>query len=346
MSGMSIEKDLKNLNLSDDDSVPANCTLDDLEPLEILGTGTFGVVKMCRCRLNERHYALKIMSKDKIRRLRQVRHIRNERDLLLGINHPRIVNLYRTFQDEEYLYMMMEYLPGGELFFHLRKRVNFPVETVRYYSAQIVLAFEYLHSHNFTYRDLKPENLLLDFHGQLKLTDFGFAKELTGDMMTYTLCGTPEYLAPEIILNTGHSFGVDWWAVGILIYEMLAGHPPFYDDNPFRIYEKIVHQNILFPQSFDPNAKDLVLQLLQRDTTRRLGNIVGGAQTIKRHPFFAGVDWDAMLKATTPAPIVPELRNKSDPSIYLTARSEEEDDLEQHEEDLPYDDDPNAFEGF
>lgn len=342
----SLERRMGELLVTESPEDLTNISLNGLEIMETLGTGTFATVKLVKSKASGRHYALKIMPKDKIRKLRQVNHIRSERNMLLAVDHPRIVKLYRTFQDQDNLYMLMEFCPGGELFFHLRRRRQFSVEIVKFYAAQIVLAFDYLHQKNFVYRDLKPENLLFDYYGNLKVADFGFVKELTGDKMTFTLCGTPEYIAPEIILNTGHSFDVDWWALGILIYEMLLGQPPFYDENQFRIYEKIVHGNIYFPRSFDPLARDLVEGLLQRDRTKRFGTILGGAQTIKNHPFFEGVNWDAMLRGTTNPPIRPRLSSPADPSIYLNARYEEDDLDQQPEEELAYDNDPHAFDEF
>lgn len=209
--------------------------------------------------------------------------------------------------------MLLEYVIGGELFSHLRKAGQFTNDMTRFYAAEIVLAIEYLHSKDIIYRDLKPENLLLDSAGHVKITDFGFAKHVVdryGNILsfvlsgsyhvlekpsqfrfkypfpkclsyfngqpknrTWTLCGTPEYLAPEIIQSKGHGKAVDWWALGILIFEMLAGYPPFFDDNPFGIYEKILAGRIYFPPHIDPTAKDLIKKLLTADRTKRLGNL-------------------------------------------------------------------------
>jgi len=224
---------------------------------ETLGTGTFGRVRMVTYNYKKpMYYALKMLKKSEIIRLKQVEHIKSEKSILSQINHPFIVVLYASFQDENSLFMLMEYIIGGELFSQLRKVGRFSNDTSRFYAAEIVLALEYLHSKNIVYRDLKPENLLIDKDGHMKITDFGFAKVV--EDRTWTLCGTPEYLAPEIIQSKGHGKAVDWWALGILIYEMLAGYPPFYDENPFGIYQKILAGKIEFPRHFDPNAKDLV----------------------------------------------------------------------------------------
>jgi protein kinase A len=169
------------------------------------------------------HFAMKVLKKTDVVRLRQVEHVNAERFILARIRHPFIVDLYATFQDNLNIYMLLSYVPGGELFSHLRRAGRFSADVTRFYLAIIVLALRYLHSYNIIYRDLKPENLLLDHRGYLRITDFGFAKVV--DDRTWTLCGTPEYLAPEIIQSDGHGKAVDWWACGILCYEMLVGYP-------------------------------------------------------------------------------------------------------------------------
>lgn len=223
-------------------------------------------------------------------------------------------NRYTTFHDEANLYMVMEYIIGGEIFTHLRREGRFSNDVTRFYSAEIVLALEHLHSKNIVYRDLKPENILLDSQGHVKITDFGFAKRV--EDRTWTLCGTPEYLAPEIIQSKGHGKAVDWWALGILIFEMLAGYPPFFDDHPFHIYEKILEGRIVFPTHFTPAARDLVRKLLTADRTRRLGNLRGGAEDVKNHPWFAGVDWGKVYRREIVAPIVPEVAGPGDSSNF------------------------------
>lgn len=192
--------------------------------------------------------------------------------------------------------MLQEYVIGGELFRHLRKSGRFSSETAKFYSAEIVLALEYLHSKDIIYRDLKPENILIDHRGYIKITDFGFAKKVVD--RTWTLCGTPEYLAPEIIQSKGHSKSVDWWSLGILIFEMMAGYPPFYDDNHFGIYEHILGGKVQYPSYFESAAKDLLKKLLVIDRTKRLGNLKGGAEDIKKHKWFKNTDWHGLLNKT------------------------------------------------
>ncbi|KAF9993362.1 hypothetical protein BGZ65_011122 [Modicella reniformis] len=246
---------------------------------------------------------MKVLKKTEVVRLKQVEHINSEKQILSQVHFPFIVNLFTTFQDDRNLYMLLEYVIGGELFSHLRKAGRFTNDMTRFYAAEIVLAIEYLHSRDIIYRDLKPENLLLDSTGHVKITDFGFAKRV--EDRTWTLCGTPEYLAPEIIQSKGHGKAVDWWALGILIFEMLAGYPPFFDDNPFGIYEKILAGRIYFPSHIDPTAKDLIKKLLTADRTKRLGDLKDGSDDIKNHKWFRGVDWQGLRDRTVVAPIVP-----------------------------------------
>lgn len=190
-------------------------------------------------------YALKILRKTEVVRLKQIDHVRHERAVLADVvGHPFITNLLASFSDADSLYMLLDYVPGGELFSYLRKFRRFAEPAARFYAAEIVLVLEYLHEQQggVAYRDLKPENLLLDQDGHIKLVDFGFAKRLgykdSRPVETYTLCGTPEYLAPEVIHNKGHTTAVDWWALGILIYEFLTGYPPFWHQNPIEIYKQ------------------------------------------------------------------------------------------------------------
>ena len=231
---------------------------------------------------------------------------------------------FSTYKDKINLYMLMEFVPGGEIFSHLRRAGRFSNEAGKFYAASIVLAIQSLHAKDIVYRDLKPENLLLDGKGFLKITDFGFAKIITD--RTWTLCGTPEYLAPEIIQSKGHGKGVDWWALGVLIYEMLAGYPPFYDENPFGIYQKILSGRIEFPRHFDFHAKDIVRKLLAADRTKRLGNLKNGAEDIKKHKWFKGFDWNALINLAMTPPIVPELRGEGDTGNFDQYPESDEED--------------------
>ncbi|KAM8895478.1 cAMP-dependent protein kinase catalytic subunit PRKX [Lycaon pictus] len=277
-------------------------------------TGTFGRVQLVKDKAAKHFFALKVMSIPDVIRLKQEQHVHNEKSVLKEVSHPFLVKLFWTCHDERFLYMLMEFVPGGELFSYLRNRGRFSSSTGLFYSAEIICAIEYLHSKEIVYRDLKPENILLDREGHIKLTDFGFAKKLVDK--TWTLCGTPEYLAPEVIQSKGHGRAVDWWALGILIFEMHSGFPPFFDDNPFGIYQKILAGKIDFPRHLDFSVKDLIRKLLVVDRTRRLGNMKNGADDVKRHRWFRTVDWEAVPQRKLKPPIVPKLCGEGDTSNF------------------------------
>ena len=234
--------------------------LDEYDIKQTVGTGSFGRVKLIRHKTSGRYLALKILTKAEIVKLKQVDHILSEVTILNSLDHPLLIKMIGMAQNERYLYIVMEYVSGGELFTYLRTVQNLKNDDAKFYAAQITLMFEHLHSMDTVYRDLKPENLLIDTSGYLKLTDFGFAKKLEG--RTYTLCGTPEYLAPEILLQKGHGKPVDWWCLGIIIYEMLVGIDPFSDDEPMAVYQNILRGKIKFPSNFPKDAKSLVKHLL------------------------------------------------------------------------------------
>jgi len=287
--------------------------------VKTVGTGTFARVCLCRHKTTSQFLALKIISLQDIIRLKQVEHVKNEKNILKEIQHPFLISLTDSWKDSSFLYLLFPYICGGELFSYLRNAGRFSPSTSLFYSAEIVSALEYLHSLSIAYRDLKPENLLLDRQGHVVITDFGFAKVISD--RTWTLCGTPEYLAPEIIqskvpatklTNQGHNKAVDWWAFGILLYEMLAGYPPFFDDNPFCIYEKILGGKLEYPQHMEAAPRDLVKRLLVQDRTKRLGNMKAGAEDIKKHRWFKQIDWDEVYQKQLKPPIVPVMEFEGD----------------------------------
>jgi len=292
--------------------------IDDFEVSTTLGTGTFGRVRQVKLKSDPTHtvYALKMLKKTEILRLNQVDHIKSERAILEEISHPFLVNLKSSFQDSKYIYMLFEYISGGELFSRLRKDGRFSNDVALFYACEILLAIQYLHKKDIVYRDLKPENLLIDKNGHIKITDFGFAKRIENDR-TYTLCGTPEYLAPEIIKGSrvGYGKSVDWWAIGILVFEMLSGYPPFYDNEPVGIYKKIIAGIIEFPRFFDVKAKDLIRKLLNPEISLRLG-VNDDGESAKKHRWFRGVDFDEVYKKEIPSPWIPVLKNEEDCSWF------------------------------
>lgn len=280
-----------------------------------LGTGSFGRVVLVRHRPSGQFFALKKLRKTEVIRLKQVEHTNNERQLLLRArDHPFLVQMVGTHQDAGYLYVLMEYVGGGELFSLLRKVKTLPGFVAQFYAAQVLLAFEHLHAQNIIYRDLKPENILINRDGNIRIVDFGFAKVVPDQ--TWTLCGTPDYLAPEIILSKGYGRAVDYYALGVLIYEMLAGFPPFYNDNHMKLYDNIVNCSARFPASFDPVARDLVERLLEKNPAKRLGVLVGGIADIKRHIWFKDVKWDQLLSCSIRPPYRPKLASEGDCSNF------------------------------
>jgi len=219
-------------------------------------------------------------------------------------------------KDDRFVYIVMECIGGGELFTHLRRARKFSDEQSKFYSSQIASAFAHIHSKNIIHRDLKPENILMVANGYAKLTDFGFAKIIEPGARTYTLCGTPEYIAPEVLLNKGHGKPVDWWTLGILTYEMIVGQPPFCDEEPMGIYQKILAGKVYFPKYFDTNAKGLVKKLLTADLSKRYGNLKDGSNDILKHKWFDAINFAQLEAQSIPAPYKPQMKNDQDMSNY------------------------------
>ncbi|RSM09271.1 cAMP-dependent protein kinase type 1 [Fusarium ambrosium] len=282
-------------------------SLGDFDILRTLGTGSFGRVHLVQSKHNQRFYAVKVLKKAQVVKMKQVEHTNDERRMLADVKHPFLITLWGTFQDTKNLYMVMDFVEGGELFSLLRKSGRFPNPVAKFYAAEVTLALEYLHSKNVIYRDLKPENLLLDRHGHLKITDFGFAKRVPDK--TWTLCGTPDYLAPEVVSNKGYNKSVDWWSLGILIYEMLCGYTPFWDSgSPMKIYENILKGKVKYPAYVNADAQNLLERLITADLTKRLGNLYGGPGDVKNHPWFAEVTWDRLARKDIDAPYTPPVK--------------------------------------
>lgn len=286
--------------------------LDDFELLKVLGKGSFGKVFLVRLLVTGELYAMKVLKKSDVVRRRQVEHTKAERRIMGGVDHPFIVSLRFAFQSAYKLYMVTDYCRGGELFFHLKKFRCFPETMVRFFVAELVLALAHLHSLDIVYRDLKPENVLLDGDGHIHVTDFGLSKDDVSDPKgALTFCGTPEYLAPEMLINRksreGYGKAVDWWSLGTLAYEMLTGWPPFYDKNLRRMCEAILRADLQFPPHSDvtPQAQDFIRQLLARDPAKRLGSRGTGVEEVKAHPFFAGLDWGKLERKEMEPPFKP-----------------------------------------
>lgn len=311
-----------------------NIPFKELDQGATLGTGTFGRVKLVRNKRDQKTYALKMLQKSQIVALRQQTNIMNEKRILQSISHPFILKLYQTYKDQHCLYMLLELVQGGELFNRLQSSGGaVSVSDARFYAACVLDAFDHLHARKILYRDLKPENLLIDDEGYIKVVDFGFAKVVKD--RTYTLCGTPEYLAPELVLGKGHDKGVDYWALGILIYEMAAGYSPFADhrdSDQMVICKNILKGQLEFPSKVsDSKLRDAVKKLLAPKISDRLGCQKGGAGDVKKHTFFRSIDWAKLSKRKVSTPWKPTIRSKTDTSNF--DEYDEEDYVEPYRDD-------------
>uniref|UniRef100_A0A0L0NR37 cAMP-dependent protein kinase n=1 Tax=Candidozyma auris TaxID=498019 RepID=A0A0L0NR37_CANAR len=309
--------------------------LSDFAIMRTLGTGSFGRVHLVRSVHNGRYYAIKVLKKHQVVKMKQVEHTNDERRMLKLVEHPFLIRMWGTFQDAKHLFMVMDYIEGGELFSLLRKSQRFPNPVAKFYAAEVVLALEYLHSHDIIYRDLKPENILLDRNGHIKITDFGFAKEVS--TVTWTLCGTPDYIAPEVITTKPYNKSVDWWSLGVLIFEMLAGYTPFYDSTPMKTYEKILSGKIHFPSFFNHDVVDLLSRLITADLSYRLGNLLNGPADIRNHAWFSEVVWEKLLAKDIETPYEPPITAGTGDSSLFDHYPEEQLDYGCNGED-PYKD--------
>ncbi|CAH9126602.1 unnamed protein product [Cuscuta epithymum] len=339
--------------------------VDDFELLTIIGRGAFGEVRLCKEKKSGNIYAMKKLKKSEMLTRGQVEHVRAERNLLAEVASHCIVKLYYSFQDAEYLYLVMEYLPGGDMMTLLMREDTLSEDVAKFYIAQSVLAIESIHKHNYIHRDIKPDNLLLDRNGHMKLSDFGLCKpldcrtlstlnenEAMGDenirdpmdidgsfpgagnrswrspreqlqhwqmnrrKLAFSTVGTPDYIAPEVLLKKGYGMECDWWSLGAIMYEMLIGYPPFYSDDPITTCRKIVHwrNHLKFPEDakLSPEAKDLICRLVC-DVDHRLGT--GGASQIKAHPWFKDIMWDILYEMD--AAFKPEINGELDTQNFI-----------------------------
>lgn len=296
---------------------------EDFEVLRLIGKGTFGQVFQVRKNDNGRIYAMKVLSKKKIVQKKEVAHTIGERNILVRTSteaFPFIVGLKFSFQTPTDLFLVTDYMCGGELFWHLQREGKFTEKRAKFYIAELVLALEHLHKHGIVYRDLKPENILLDANGHIALCDFGLSKmNVTEDSTTNTFCGTTEYLAPEVLLDdSGYTKIVDFWSLGVLVFEMCCGWSPFYAEDTQQMYKNITFGKVRFPRDIlSLEGRNLVKGLLNRNPKNRLGS-QRDAQELKEHQFFADIDWDALMHKKIPPPFKPVLKNEHDVSNFDT----------------------------
>ncbi|CAG8562747.1 23489_t:CDS:10 [Dentiscutata erythropus] len=301
--------------------------LDDFNFLAVLGKGNFGKVMLAEEKYTKNLYAIKVLKKEFIIENDEVESTRSEKRVFQAANrerHPFLLGLHSCFQTETRIYFVMEYVSGGDLMLHIQ-REQFTYRRAQFYAAEVLLALEYLHKQGIIYRDLKLDNILLTLDGHIKIADYGLCKENMGHGdTTNTFCGTPEFMAPEILLEQRYGRAVDWWAFGVLIYEMLLGQSPFRGDDEDEIFDAILEDEILYPINMSRDSVSILQKLLTRDPERRLGSGKSDAEEIKRHPFFKGVNWDDMLAKKVPPPFYPTIASPTDTSNFDEEFTKEE----------------------
>ncbi|KAK2982391.1 hypothetical protein RJ640_026234 [Escallonia rubra] len=284
--------------------------LDDFEVLKVVGQGSFARVYQVRKRGSFEIFAMKVMRKDKIMEKNHAEYMKAERDILTKVDHPFIVQLRYSFQTKYRLYLVLDFVNGGHLFFQLYRQGLFREDLARLYTAEIVSAVSHLHANGIMHRDLKPENILLDAEGHVMLTDFGVAKEFDESTRSNSMCGTLEYMSPEIVLGKGHDKAADWWSVGVLMYEMLTGKPPFFGRNRQKIQQKIIKDKIKLPAFLSSEAHSLLKGLLQKEASKRLGSEPGGSDEIRSHKWFRSINWEKLEAREIKPTFLPKVAGK------------------------------------
>ncbi|XP_050353894.1 protein kinase C isoform X5 [Nymphalis io] len=300
-------------------------SLADFHFIKVLGKGSFGKVMLAEKKGTDEVYAVKVLKKDAIIQDDDVECTLTERRVLaLAARHPFLTALHCAFQTPERLFFVMEYVDGGDLMFQIQRARKFDEPRARFYAAEVTLALTFLHSHGVIYRDLKLDNILLDSEGHCKLADFGMCKEgILDGATTTTFCGTPDYIAPEILQELEYGPSVDWWALGVLLYEMLAGQPPFEADNEDDLFESILHDDVLYPVWLSKDAVSILKGFMTKNPARRLG-VLGGAGGIRQHAFFRDVDWDALAHRRLRPPFRPKVKSKREAANFDAEFTKEE----------------------
>ncbi|XP_022118938.1 putative protein kinase C delta type homolog isoform X6 [Pieris rapae] len=293
-------------------------TIDDFHFIKVLGKGSFGKVMLAELRDTEYYYAVKCLKKDVVLEDDDVECTLIERKVLaLGTNHPYLCHLFATFQTDSHLFFVMEYLNGGDLMFHIQQSGRFPEPRARFYAAEIISGLKFLHKRGIVYRDLKLDNILLDFEGHVRIADFGMCKlQIYLDKTADTFCGTPDYMAPEIIKGLKYNQTVDWWSFGVLLYEMLIGQSPFSGCDEDELFWSICNELPSFPRFLSADGLDILTRLLDKDARTRLGGPECEHGDVRDHPFFREVPWDRLERRDLPAPFKPRVRHPLDTQYF------------------------------
>ncbi|KAJ1439753.1 kinase-like domain-containing protein [Ochromonadaceae sp. CCMP2298] len=292
-------------------------SLEDFDLLAVLGRGGFGKVMQVRHRTTDTVYAMKILKKSELRRRRQVERTQTERTILANVRHPFIVCLHYAFQSPQKLYMVMDFVQGGDFFTLMRKFKRIPEEWVRLYVMEVAMALQHLHDMDVVYRDLKPENILLCSDGHLKLTDFGLSRLADDNIVTRSFCGTEQYMSPEMLLQQGHNYRMDWWCLGLLMHEMVSARHPFHGPTHYDTLRNMVTKPPTVDPRLSPGASAVVKHLLVKNPRTRLC-CKGGTLEMKNIPYFQVVDWDALLERRIEMPYKPRLVGETDVSSFET----------------------------
>ncbi|KAF5398931.1 Non-specific serine/threonine protein kinase [Paragonimus heterotremus] len=304
------------INLGESES--RRVRIQDFNLIKTIGKGNFGQVFLARLKATDQVFAIKVLSKEQIKRRQEVRHVMSERNVLVrSLQHPFLCKLRFSFQSDTKLYFVLDYVNGGELYKHIQQERCFSEGRSRFYAAEIACALGYLHSENIIYRDLKPENILLDNQGHVVLTDFGLCKEnFSTTDKTDSFCGTPEYMAPEVVRREGYDFAVDWWSLGVMLYEMLFGLPPFYHKVRERMYTAILREPLRLCDTISLAAQNILTGVSDCQALPLINPLVvrcmNDFEEVSTHAFFRTMDWDALLARRIPAPFVPLVDSQAD----------------------------------
>ncbi|XP_021487658.1 protein kinase C iota type [Meriones unguiculatus] len=346
------------MNTRESGKASSSLGLQDFDLLRVIGRGSYAKVLLVRLKKTDRIYAMKVVKKELVNDDEDIDWVQTEKHVFeQASNHPFLVGLHSCFQTESRLFFVIEYVNGGDLMFHMQRQRKLPEEHARFYSAEISLALNYLHERGIIYRDLKLDNVLLDSEGHIKLTDYGMCKEgLRPGDTTSTFCGTPNYIAPEILRGEDYGFSVDWWALGVLMFEMMAGRSPFdivgSSDNPDQntedyLFQVILEKQIRIPRSLSVKAASVLKSFLNKDPKERLGcHPQTGFADIQGHPFFRNVDWDMMEQKQVVPPFKPNISGEFGLDNFDSQFTNEPVQLTPDDDDIVRKIDQSEFEGF